>query len=517
MTRLVDLSMPVHRDMLTFPRVPPPTLVMYESWTGVRRADRRRRARGRLADSELPRDHERPRRHALRLRQAPARPGRARRRGDPARVLLLRRRQARLHRPAVRLPDHRPTTSTRELVRIGYTLKERDIVLIHTGAGAYNTEERYRTDHCGMTAEATRHLIAQGVRMMGIDAITFDPPVWAMFETKHFWEAHRVMIDEDYWHLENLMNLEQLPSHGFKLSVFPVKWMGTTAAPVRAVAIIEESDGQPRLVRRRGLRATSSVAGGQGREPRGDDRRRPARAARLRRSAAASSSASVDAERLRELARGAGPRGGAGARPARPSRRARRSRTPTRALGGGRSRCARRRCAEDSEAASFAGQQETYLHVEGADDVCARVVDCWASFFSERALFYRCAQGVARRPGDGGGRAADGRADKAGVLFTVDPVQRRRDRMIVEAVFGIGEQVVSGEVTPGPLRRRPDRARRSASARRTAGCSTRAELRIAGRARAGVSRSTSAGRRTSSGRSRAVSVYLLQSRPVTTL
>jgi pyruvate, water dikinase len=39
-------------------------------------------------------------------------------------------------------------------------------------------------------------------------------------------------------------------------------------------------------------------------------------------------------------------------------------------------------------------------------------------------------------------------AEKAGVLFTVDPVQRRRDRMIVEAVYGLGEQVVSGHVTP---------------------------------------------------------------------
>ena len=48
------------------------------------------------------------------------------------------------------------------LEKIGYELKERDIVLIHTGAGAYNTEERYKTDFPGMTAEATRHLIAQG-------------------------------------------------------------------------------------------------------------------------------------------------------------------------------------------------------------------------------------------------------------------------------------------------------------------------------------------------------------------
>ena len=80
-----------------------------------------------------------------------------------------------------------------------------------------------------MTAEATRWLIARGVRMMGIDAITFDPPVWAMFERKQFWEAHRVMWDEEYWHLENLMNLEQIGRpFGFQLCVLPIKWVGTT-------------------------------------------------------------------------------------------------------------------------------------------------------------------------------------------------------------------------------------------------------------------------------------------------
>ena len=71
----------------------------------------------------------------------------------------------------------------------------------------------------GMSAEATRWLIERGVRMMGCDAITFDPPVWAMFEQKKFWEAHRVMWDEEYWHLENLMNLDQIGRpHGFTLS-----------------------------------------------------------------------------------------------------------------------------------------------------------------------------------------------------------------------------------------------------------------------------------------------------------
>jgi kynurenine formamidase len=126
------------------------------------------------------------------------------------------------------------------LDRIDYRLKERDIVLIQTGASAYNTEQRYLTDHCGMTAEATRYLISKGVRLMGIDAVTFDPPVWAMFERKQFWEAHLVMKEEPYWHIENLTNLDQLPSYGFKLSVFPIKWVGTTGAPVRAVAIVDD-------------------------------------------------------------------------------------------------------------------------------------------------------------------------------------------------------------------------------------------------------------------------------------
>jgi kynurenine formamidase len=51
------------------------------------------------------------------------------------------------------------------------------------------------------------------------------------------------MWDEEYWHLENLMNLEQIGrSHGFQLVVLPVKWKGTTAAPVRAIAIVEEDE-----------------------------------------------------------------------------------------------------------------------------------------------------------------------------------------------------------------------------------------------------------------------------------
>jgi pyruvate,water dikinase len=105
-------------------------------------------------------------------------------------------------------------------------------------------------------------------------------------------------------------------------------------------------------------------------------------------------------------------------------------------------------CSEDSETASFAGQQETYLNVTGADEVCRRVVECWASFFSERALFYRARKGSLEDLGIAVLVQQMVEPAKSGVVFTVDPVNRRRDRMIVEAVSGLGEQVVSGHVTP---------------------------------------------------------------------
>jgi pyruvate,water dikinase len=103
---------------------------------------------------------------------------------------------------------------------------------------------------------------------------------------------------------------------------------------------------------------------------------------------------------------------------------------------------------EDSETASFAGQQETFLNVRGEEAVLRYVQECWASFFSPRALFYRAQKGA----------LSDTRmavvvqemvlAEKSGVLFTVDPIRKQRDRMIIEAVFGLGEGIVSGMITP---------------------------------------------------------------------
>jgi len=127
------------------------------------------------------------------------------------------------------------------VAKIGYTIKPLDIVLIRTDASKYRDEQRYLTDHPGMTREGTLWLLDQGVRLIGIDAIGFDPPVAHMWEREKLWEAHRVMREREYYHIENLINLDQIPvSHGFTVSALPIRLRGATAAPIRAVAIIED-------------------------------------------------------------------------------------------------------------------------------------------------------------------------------------------------------------------------------------------------------------------------------------
>jgi pyruvate, water dikinase len=105
-------------------------------------------------------------------------------------------------------------------------------------------------------------------------------------------------------------------------------------------------------------------------------------------------------------------------------------------------------CAEDSETASYAGQQSTYLGVEGLPAVLDKVVGCWLSFFSDRAVFYRTEKGSIDDIAMAVIVQQMIHSEKSGVLFTVDPVHGRKDRIVVEAAFGLGENVVGGEQTP---------------------------------------------------------------------
>ncbi|WP_158888115.1 phosphoenolpyruvate synthase [Amycolatopsis anabasis] len=104
--------------------------------------------------------------------------------------------------------------------------------------------------------------------------------------------------------------------------------------------------------------------------------------------------------------------------------------------------------AEDSAGASFAGMNRTITNVVGADKVVESVVACWESLFGARSLAYRAEQGITGEPAIAVvvQRMAD--ADKAGVIFTADPSTGDRDRIVVEAVFGFGEVLVSGAVEP---------------------------------------------------------------------
>ena len=91
-----------------------------------------------------------------------------------------------------------------------------------------------------MTGEATHWLLDQGIKMMGIDAVTFDPPVWAMFERKQFWEAHRVMLRARV--LPPGEHDQPRSTAGARLqavSVFPGQVGEHHGAPVRAVAITD--------------------------------------------------------------------------------------------------------------------------------------------------------------------------------------------------------------------------------------------------------------------------------------
>lgn len=104
--------------------------------------------------------------------------------------------------------------------------------------------------------------------------------------------------------------------------------------------------------------------------------------------------------------------------------------------------------AEDLPDASFAGQQDTYLNVKGEEEVVKKVKECWGSLFTPRAIYYRVQKGfkhenvsiavVVQKMVN---------SEKSGVMFTSHPVTGER-KCIIEAVFGLGEAIVSGLVTP---------------------------------------------------------------------
>ncbi len=105
--------------------------------------------------------------------------------------------------------------------------------------------------------------------------------------------------------------------------------------------------------------------------------------------------------------------------------------------------------AEDLPEASFAGQQATYLNVRGPEDIVKAVRACWASLFTARAIYYREKNNfphekvliavVVQKMVN---------SEKSGVMFTINPANNHPNEIVIEAVYGLGEMIVSGEVSP---------------------------------------------------------------------
>lgn len=105
--------------------------------------------------------------------------------------------------------------------------------------------------------------------------------------------------------------------------------------------------------------------------------------------------------------------------------------------------------AEDLPTASFAGQQETYLNVLGENSLIQKVRQCWASLFTERAIYYRHHNHFDHmKVGLAAVVQLMVQSDKSGIAFSIDPVTNDKTKITIEAIYGLGEYIVQGKVTP---------------------------------------------------------------------
>ena len=105
--------------------------------------------------------------------------------------------------------------------------------------------------------------------------------------------------------------------------------------------------------------------------------------------------------------------------------------------------------AEDLPGASFAGQHSTFLNIQGGKEVVQAVHKCWASLFEHRAIFYRDHHGFEHlKVGIAAVVQRMVQSSVSGTLFTADPHSGDSDKTIIEAVYGLGEALVSGEIQP---------------------------------------------------------------------
>src|SRR3990167_1488196 len=105
--------------------------------------------------------------------------------------------------------------------------------------------------------------------------------------------------------------------------------------------------------------------------------------------------------------------------------------------------------AEDLPGASFAGQQATFLNIKGFNNLLMAVRECWASLFTARAIFYRVQNKIDHDKVKISVIIQKMiQSEASGVMFSIDPVTNEKDKIIIEAIWGLGEYIVQGSVVP---------------------------------------------------------------------
>ncbi|MFZ3301309.1 MAG: phosphoenolpyruvate synthase [Microgenomates group bacterium] len=105
--------------------------------------------------------------------------------------------------------------------------------------------------------------------------------------------------------------------------------------------------------------------------------------------------------------------------------------------------------AEDLPGMSFAGQQATFLNIKGEANLQVAVRECWASLFTPRAIYYRVQNKIKHeKVGISVIVQKMVQSEVSGIMFSIDPVTNRKDRIIIDAVWGLGEMIVQGSYIP---------------------------------------------------------------------
>lgn len=132
------------------------------------------------------------------------------------------------------------------LEKIGYRIKQGDAVLIRTDHDKFALTDPMRYLYPGMTRESALWLADQGAKIGGTDALGWDRPFPVMVmdyqktrDKKYIWDAHFAYRDAEVYVIQQLINLDLLPPHSFKVCFFPIKLVGASAAPCRAVAFVD--------------------------------------------------------------------------------------------------------------------------------------------------------------------------------------------------------------------------------------------------------------------------------------